>query len=187
MTVSDRKVVEAILLLAEEPLTASQIGEVLERPRAEVARLLIDLAHNYEVDERGFVLRESAGGWRLYSSPDCAPWLERFATRRDHGRLTGAALEVLAVIAYRGPIARAEIAEIRGVGSDGVVRTLLNRGLIHEQGRDEGPGSPVLFAVSDEFMERMGLRSLDELPALADFMPDTDAVEDMEAKLSPGA
>jgi segregation and condensation protein B len=187
MTVSDRKVVEAILLLAEEPLSASHIGEVLERPRAEVAGALQDLAHSYDAEGRGFVLRESAGGWRLYSSPDCAPWLERFATRRDHGRLTGAALEVLAVIAYRGPIARAEIAETRGVGSDGVVRTLLNRGLIREQGKDEGPGSPVLFVVSDEFMERMGLRSLDELPALADFMPDTDAVEDMEAKLSPGA
>ena len=186
MTASNRKVVEAILLLAEEPLSASQIGEVLERPRTEVAGLLQEMAQGYQDEDRGFVLRESACGWRLYSSPDCAPWLERFATRRDHGRMTGAALEVLAIVAYRGPIARSEIAEIRGVGSDGVVRTLLNRGLIREQGRDEGPGSPVLFAVSDEFMERMGLRSLEELPSLADFMPDTDAVEDMEAKLSPG-
>jgi segregation and condensation protein B len=187
VTVGDRKIVEAILLLAEEPLSASQIGEVLERPRAEMRVLLEEMANAYDVEERGFVLRESASGWRLYSSPDCAPWLERFATRQDHARLTGAALEVLAVVAYRGPISRAEIAEIRGVGSDGVVRTLLNRGLIREQGRDDGPGSPALFIVSDEFMERMGLRSLDELPSLADFMPDTDAVEDMEAKLSPGA
>jgi segregation and condensation protein B len=187
VTVADRKVVEAILLLAEEPLSASQIGEVLERPRAEVSSLLEELARAYEREERGFVLRESAGGWRLYSSPDCAPWLERFATHHDHGRLTGASLEVLAIVAYRGPISRAEIAEIRGVGSDGVVRTLLNRGLIREQGRDDAPGSPVMFTVSEEFMERMGLRSLEELPSLAEFMPDADAVEDMEAKLSPGA
>jgi segregation and condensation protein B len=186
MTVPDRKIVEAILLLAEEPVRASHIGEVLERPSREVAELLAGLARTYEQDDRGFLLREVAGGWRLYSSPDCAPWLERFVTRHARGRLTGPALEVLAIVAYRGPISRAQIAEIRGVASDGVVRTLLGRGLIREEGRDDGPGSPVLFSVGQEFIERMGLRSLDELPPLADFMPDTEAVEDMEAKLSPG-
>jgi segregation and condensation protein B len=187
VTIADRKVVEAILLLAEEPVSATHIGEVLERPRAEVARLLTELARAYEQEGRGFVLRETAGGWRLYSSPDCAPWLERFVTGRDRGRLTGAALEVLAIIAYRGPISRAQIAEIRGVDSDGVVRTLLNRDLIREHGRDDGPGAPVLFSVSAEFLERMGLRSVDELPPLADFIPDADAVEEMEARLGPGA
>jgi segregation and condensation protein B len=187
VTVSDRKIVEAIMLLAEEPVSAAHIGELLERPRAEVVQLLAELARAYEQEERGFVLREVAGGWRLYSSPDCAPWLERFVTRHTTGRLTGAALEVLAIIAYQGPISRAQIAETRGVTSDGVVRTLLARGLITERGRAEGSGSAVLFSVSQEFMERMGLRSLEELPPLADFMPDAEAVEDMETKLSPGA
>ena len=131
------------------------------------------------------MLREVAGGWRLYTDPACGPWLERFALRHTHARLTGAALEVLAIIAYRQPVSRVEISEIRGVDSDGVVRTLQQRGLIAETGQGSGPGTPVLFSVSDEFLERMGLRSVDDLPPLTAFMPDAEAVEDMEAKLSP--
>ena len=186
MSVSNRKIMEAILLLADEPVTAGLIGEVLELPRAAVEEELRQLAAEYEGDERGFVLRSAGGGWRLYTSPDCAPWLERFVRSENHARLSGAALEVLAIIAYRQPLSRAEIAEIRGVDSDGVVKNLLNRGLIAEHGRDRGPGSPVLFEVSGLFLERMGLSSAADLPPLADFMPDTEAVEDMEAKLSPG-
>lgn len=186
MTVGNKKIIEAILLLADEPVASRMIGEVLELPRAEVEGLLEDLRAEYERDDRGFVLRSAAGGWRLYTSADCAPWLERFVRAESHARLSGAALEVLAIIAYRQPLSRAEIAEIRGVDSDGVVKNLLNRGLIAEYGRDSRPGSPVLFEVSDVFLERMGLNSVEELPPLADFMPDTEAVEDMEAKLSPG-
>ena len=182
-----RKIVESILLLAEEPVPARLIGEVLEAPKAEVQALLEELARSYEAEGRGFVLREVAGGWRLYSDPECGPWLERFVTSGSHGRLTGPALEVLAIIAYRQPISRAQIAEIRGVDSDGVVKTLTMRGLISEIGKDDGPGAPTLFGVSNEFLERMGLRSVDELPPLAGFMPDSEAVEDMEAKLSPNA
>ena len=181
-----RKVAEAILLLADEPVPASLIGEVLERPRAEVEELLAGLARAYQAEDRGFVLRRTEPGWRLYTHPDCAPWLERFVRGHRSARLTGAALEVLAIIAYRQPISRAQIADVRGVDSDGVVRTLLSRGLIREAARDKGPGTAVLFAVSDEFMEKMGLGSLDELPQLAGFMPDPEAVEEMEAKLSPG-
>ena len=182
-----RKIVESILLLADEPVPARLIGEVLETPKAEVQALLEELAGSYATEGRGFVLREVAGGWRLYTDPECGPWLERFVTSHSHGRLTGAALEVLAIVAYRQPISRAQIAEIRGVDSDGVVKTLTMRGLIAEIGRDEGPGAPALFAVSDEFLERMGLRSVEDLPPLAGFMPDSEAVEDMEAKLSPNA
>ncbi len=182
-----RKIVEAILLLADEPVPARLIGEVLERPRAEIEGLLADLAAEYRAAGRGFALREVAGGWRLYTDPDCAPWLERFVASHSHTRLTGAALEVLAIVAYRQPVSRVQISEIRGIESDGVVRTLQARGLIVESGRDAGPGSPVLFSVSDDFLERMGLRSVDELPPLAGFMPDSDALEDMEAKLSPNA
>lgn len=187
MIVAERKIVEAILLLADEPVPAGVIGEVLERPTAEVVALLEQLQAAYADEDRGFVLRAAAGGWRLYTAPDCAPWLERFVLRHRHARLTGAALEVLAIVAYKGPIARAQIAEIRGVDSDGVVRTLLQRGLIREAGNEGGAGSPVLFVVSDEFLERMGLGSADDLPSLTDFMPSADEVEDMEAKLSPNA
>jgi segregation and condensation protein B len=182
---SDRKVVEAIMLLADDPVPARHVGEVLERPRADVEALLRDLAAEYERDDRGFVLRETAGGWRMYTNPDCHPWLERFVKGHTPARLTGAALEVLAIIAYKGPLSRAQIAEIRGVDSDGVVRTLTIRGLIEETGRDSGPGTPVLFGVTRDFLEGMGLRSLDELPALKEFMPDAEAVEEMEARLSP--
>lgn len=187
MTVPERKVIESILLLADEPVAAQVIGEVLERPSAEIEGLLLALADDYEGDDRGFLLRETAGGWRLYTSPECAPWLERFVLRHSHSRLTGAALEVLAVIAYRGPLSRTQITELRGVDSDGVVRTLLQRGLIRESGHDATPGAPVLFVVSDQFLERMGLKSVDDLPPLVDFMPSAEEVGDMEAKLSPNA
>lgn len=185
MTPSERTIVEAILLLADEPVPAATMGEVLEVPRAQVEEILRSLADDYTSASRGFQLREVAGGWRLYTDPDCDPWLERFVTSHSQTRLTGAALEVLAIVAYRQPISRAQIAEIRGIDSDGVVKTLEQRGLLVESGRDPGPGNPVMFVVSDTFLERMGLRSTDELPPLADFMPDTEAVEDMEAKLSP--
>jgi segregation and condensation protein B len=183
---SSTKIIEAILLLADEPVPARVIGEVLERPSAEVEGTLREMATAYETEDRGFVLRESALGWRLYTSPEAAPWLERFVLSHSNARLSAAALEVLAIIAYKQPISRSQIAEIRGVDSDGVVRTLTQRGLITESGREHGPGAPVLFRVSDVFLERMGLRSTDDLPALADYMPDAETVEDMEAKLSPG-
>ena len=187
MSALDQKIIESILLLADEPVPARLIGEVLEKPRLAVEELLKGLAAAYKEQDRGFVLREAAGGWRLYTSPECAPWLERFVRSHSHARLTGAALDVLAIVAYKQPISRSEIADIRGVDSDGVVKTLERRGLLTQSGRDSGPGSPVLFSVSGEFLERMGLRSVDDLPPLASFMPDAEAVEDMEAKLSPGA
>lgn len=181
----DRKIVESILFLADDPIPARMIGEVLEKPREQVEELLAELAAGYEIDDRGFVLRESPSGWRLYTSPDCAPWLERFVRGHAQTRLTGAALEVLAIVCYRGPLSRSQVTDIRGVNSDGVVKTLVQRGLLVEAGKEAGPGNPSLFAVSDEFVERLGLGTLDELPPLKDFMPDAEAVEDMEAKLSP--
>ena len=187
MTPADRRIIEAILFLADEPVAAGTIGEVLEQPTAHVEGTLRELQAEYAGAERGFELRAVAGGWRFYTAPDCDPWLERFVGRHTQTRLTGAALEVLAIVAYRQPIARAEIAEIRGVDSDGVVRTLQQRGLLVDAGTGAGPGAPVLFRVSDEFLERMGLRSTDDLPPLATFMPDAEAVEDMETKLSPNA
>lgn len=183
---SERKIVEAILLLADEPVPASRIGEVLEKPKAEVQRLLGELSEEYQAADRGFVLREVSTGWRLYTDPECAPWLERFVTSKTHLRLTAAALEVLAIVAYKQPISRSQIGEIRGVDSDGVVKTLLQRGLIEGSGRDDGPGAPVLFTLSDDLLERLGVRSVEDLPPLASFMPDSEAVEEMESRLSPG-
>jgi segregation and condensation protein B len=187
VSVAERKVLEAILLLADEPVAAGLMGEVLERPTSEIERLLQEIAYGYESEDRGFVLREVAGGWRLYTSPECAPWLERFVQAHQHSRLTGAALEVLAIVAYRQPLSRSQISEIRGVDSDGVVKTLTQRGLLAQTGRDSGPGAPVLFTISDQVLERLGLRSVDELPPLGSFMPGPEVVEDMEAKLSPNA
>jgi segregation and condensation protein B len=182
---NDRKIVESILLLADEPVPAGMIGEVLERPRDAVEALLEELSAAYESEDRGFVLRRSPSGWRLYTSPDCAPWLERFVRGHAFSRLTGASLEVLAIVCYRGPLSRTQVTDIRGVNSDGVVKTLLQRGLLVETGKESGPGHPSLFAVSEEFLERLGLGSIEDLPPLKDFMPDAEAVEDMEAKLSP--
>ncbi|MFP5352026.1 MAG: SMC-Scp complex subunit ScpB [Actinomycetota bacterium] len=187
MSPSEPKIAESILLLADEPVPAGLIAEVLERSAADVQQMLEDLAADYARSDRGFVLRESASGWRLYTSPDCSPWLERFVLGHRQGRLSGAALEVLAIVAYKQPVSRAEIAEIRGVDSDRVVKTLLQRELIVESGREMAPGSPTLFSVSDSFLERMGLRGVEDLPPLVGFMPDAEAVADMEAKLSPGA
>ena len=184
---TERKVIEAILLLADEPVPAERIGEVLECPTAEVERILGELADGYRDEDRGFQLRRAAGGWRFYSAEDCAPWLERFAKTQSYGRLTAPALEVLAIVAYRQPISRVQIAEIRGVDSDGVVKTLVQRGLLEEAGRESGPGNPVLFSVTSEFLERVGIDAADDLPPLAGFLPDAEAVEDMEARLAPGA
>lgn len=187
MNPSERKIVESILLVADEPVPAGLVAEVLERSTAEVQDMLAQLAGAYQDDDRGFVLRETAAGWRLYTSPDCSPWLERFVLGHRQGRLSGAALEVLAIVAYKQPVSRGEIAEIRGVDSDRVVKTLLQRELIVETGHEIAPGSPTLFGVSDSFLERMGLRSTEDLPPLVGFMPDPESVADMEAKLSPGA
>ena len=182
-----RKVVEAILLLADDPVPARHIGEVLEIPVGEVEEVLRTLQVEYSAEDRGMVVREVAGGWRLFSDPDCAPWLERFVLRQSHGRLTAAALEVLAILAYRGPLSRSQIADIRGVDSDGVVKTLMQRGYVEESGRAPGPGGPALLTVTRAFLERLDLKSLDDLPPLRDFMPDAEAVQEMETRLSSGA
>jgi segregation and condensation protein B len=183
---TDRKIAEAILLLAEEPIPAGLIGEVLEKPKGEVEAMLQGLAEEFEQQDRGWVLRQLTDGWRLFTDPECAPWLERFVKGHVFARLTGPALEVLAIVAYKGPISRTQISEIRGVDSESVVKTLLGRGLIDEQGTGEGPGAPVLFQVSSDFLDRLGIKSIEELPSLASFMPEAEDVEAMEAKLSPG-
>jgi segregation and condensation protein B len=181
-----RRPVEAILFVAEEPVPASELAEVLEAPVAEVEALLDELGSSYELEGRGFVLRRVAGGYRLASHPEAAPFLERFVREHRAPRMTQAALETLAIVAYRQPISRAQIGEIRGVSPESVLRTLVARGLIEEVGRDPGPGNPILYGTTRALMERLGLMSLADLPALPAFMPTTTEVERMEAGLGPG-
>ncbi|WP_326821573.1 SMC-Scp complex subunit ScpB [Streptosporangium sp. NBC_01639] len=162
---------EAILLVVDEPVSEMALAQVLERPTAEVAAALRRLSAEYTEDGRGFDLREVAGGWRFYTRAECATLVERFVRDGQQARLTQAALETLAVVAYRQPISRARVAAVRGVNSDGVMRTLVTRGLVEEAGT-EPESQALLYRTSPYFLERMGLRDLDELPELAPFLPD---------------
>jgi len=162
---------EAIMLVADEPVSEVVIAQVLERPRAEVAAELRELAASFAVEQRGFDLREVAGGWRFYTREECAPVVERFVSDGQEVRLTQAALETLAVVAYRQPVSRARVSAVRGVNCDGVIRTLVLRGLVEEAGTDPETGA-ILFATTAYFLERLGLPSLGALPDLAPFLPD---------------
>lgn len=166
-----RKVIEAILLVVSEPVRPGEIAQVLEVPTGEVDATLRMLRAEYVDDGRGFVLREVAGGWRLYTDPGAAPYVERFVLHGRSGRLSQAALETLAIIAYKQPVTRAAISEIRGVDADGAVRTLHGRGLVEEVGRETTPGQPLLYGTTVTFLERLGLGSLEELPPLPSLSP----------------
>jgi segregation and condensation protein B len=163
-----RKALEAILLVVEEPVEPGILAQVLEAPTEDVVATLRALRGEYVDQGRGFVLREVGGGWRLYTDPGAAPYVERFVLHGRSARLSQAALETLAIVAYKQPVTRAQISEIRGVDADGAVRSLVSRGLLEEVGRDASPGQPLLYATSAEFLERLGLNSLDELPKLPD-------------------
>jgi segregation and condensation protein B len=172
-----RASLEAILLVADEPIPVVMLAQVLERPRNDVAAELRDLAASYVEQDRGFELREIAGGWRFYTREDCAPLVERFVSDGQEVRLTQAALETLAVVAYRQPVSRARVSAVRGVNCDGVMRTLVLRGLTEETGTDPETGA-ILFRTTSYFLERLGLASLEDLPDLAPFLPEN--IEDIE-------
>ncbi len=161
------RAIEAILFVADEPLSSALIGQALEVERAEAERLLERLAGDYERTGSGLSLRRVAGGWRLYTHPDTAPVVERFVLSSRHSRLTKAALETLAIVAYKQPVTRHQVSSIRGADSDGVLRALAERGLVEEVGRSDGPGRAVLYGTTPEFLERLGLPSLAELPPVA--------------------
>ena len=172
-----RASLEAILLVADEPVPLVVLAQVLERPRNEVEAELRDLAASYVAEGRGFDLREVAGGWRFYTREDCAPLVERFVSDGQEVRLTQAALETLAVVAYRQPVSRARVSAVRGVNCDGVMRTLVLRGLTEEAGTDSETGA-ILYRTTGYFLERLGLASLEDLPDLAPFLPEN--IEDIE-------
>jgi segregation and condensation protein B len=180
-----RRAVEAVLMVAEMPVEPQLLAQLLEIPVARVQELCQELAADYEADDRGFVLVQVAGGWRYQSHADLAPYVERFVLEGQSARLSGAALETLAIVAYKQPVSRAQVAAIRGVNVDGVMRTLHQRGFIAEVGKDLGPGQAVLFGTTSLFLERLGLNSLDQLPPLSDFVPGADVVEHLESGLRP--
>lgn len=167
---------EAVLMVVDEPATEEHLAKVLDRPRRAVADALRELADEYTVQRRGFELRLIAGGWRFYTRPEYAEAVEGFVLDGQHARLTQAALETLAVVAYRQPVSRSRVSAVRGVNCDGVMRTLLQRGLVEEAGAEPETGA-ILYRTTNYFLERMGLRGLDELPELAPFLPEADAIE----------
>lgn len=173
-----RSALEAVLMVVDEPVTEVALASALELPVEDVHGHLVALEEDYAASRRGFTLRSIAGGWRMYSRADFAPVVERFVLDGQQARLTQASLETLAVIAYRQPVSRARVSAVRGVNVDGVVRTLLARGLIEEVD-DTGESGATLFRTTPYFLQRMGLGSLDELPALAPFLPDADVIEEL--------
>ncbi len=171
---------EAILFVTEAPVPASEIAEVLEVPADGVVALIEELSDRLTQRGSGLAVRGSGGGYRLYSRAEAYPYLERFSTSATARRVSPAALEVLSVVAYRQPIARTQIAEIRGVDSDSSVRSLERMGLIAEMGRLPTPGNPAVYGTTELFLEKMGIHTLDELPPLADHVPPADVVEVLE-------
>ena len=170
-------------MVAEQPVEPHLLAQLLEVSPARVEELCAELAAAYEADERGFVLVRVAGGYRFQSHPDLAPYVERFVTEGQHARLSAAALETLAIVAYKQPVSRAQVASIRGVNVEGVMRTLQHRGYIDEVARDPGPGQAVLYGTTSLFLEKLGLDALDELPALGDFVPGAEVMEALEQGL----
>jgi segregation and condensation protein B len=177
------RAIEAILMVAQEPVEPHLLAQLLE-----VAPQIVDdtcgaLAEAYRRDQRGFELVKVAGGYRLQSAGDLTAYVERFALEGQSARLSAAALETLAIVAYKQPLSRAQVAAIRGVNVDGVMRTLQQRGYIEEVGRDPGPGQATLFGTSREFLERMGLDRIEDLPPIADLFPSAEVMEALESTL----
>lgn len=174
------RILEAILFVSEEPVPLTDLAQITEESRDLVTQTLGVLASELESSGRGVVLREVAGGWRLYTHPDAAPYVERFVLSVQQPRLTTAALETLAIVAYKQPVTRQQVAAIRGVDSDGVMRTLQMRGLIEEVGTDPGPGQALLYGTTKRFMERLGLSSLEALPPIAHLLPAESVANELE-------
>lgn len=178
-----RRAIEALIMVAEEPVESRLLAQLIEISAAQVEEICAELAAGYAAEGRGFELASVAGGFQYRSHPDQAPYVERFVLHGRSARLSAASLETLAIIAYKQPISRAQIAAIRGVNVDGVVRTLERRGYVAEIARDPGPGQAVLYGTTRLFLSKLGINSTDELPSLAGFIPDAAIVEALETGL----
>ena len=174
---------EAILMVAEQPVEVGLLAQILEISTETVVSLCSYLADSYEDEGRGFTIARIAGGYRYQTVEAQSPYVERFILEGQMTRLSSAALETLAIVAYKQPISRAQITAIRGVNVDGVVRTLQQRGYINEVARDSGPGSAGLYGTTPRFLERLGLNSLEELPSLGEFVPESEIFETLELAL----
>jgi len=181
------RIIEAVLTVAVEPVGPGLLAELLEIPVEQVDPLIDELAESCRVGRRGFDVARIAGGFRIQTDPDLAPYVERFANVGVSSRLSAAALETLAIVAYKQPVSRAQIAALRGVNVDGVVRLLEHRGYIAPAGRATGPGQAVLYATTDAILERLGLDRLSQLPPVADLLPGPEAVGEFEERLRPSA
>jgi len=178
-----RRAIEAVVLASTEPVEPRFLAELVELPVARVEQLCDELRAEYEADGRGFVLARVAGGYRFQTHPDLAPYVERFVLEGRHVRLSGPALETLAIVAYKQPVSRGQISAIRGVNVEATLQTLVARGYVEEVARDPGPGTAVLYGTTSTFLERLGLDSVDDLPPLGDFVPDASIVEALERGL----
>ena len=177
------RALEAIILVASDPVPLELLAQILQQPAAVVESLCASLASAYEEAGHGFQLVQIAGGYRYQSHPDVAAYFERFILDGQRARLSGAALETLAIVAYKQPLSRAQIASIRGVDPDGVLRTLQSRGYIDQVGRDPGPGQAVLWGTTPAFLEKLGINSVNDLPPIVEFLPGADIVEALEVGL----
>lgn len=178
--------IEAVIITATEPVPSQLLSELLELSVERIDELCRVMSESYEEDERGFELAHVGGGYRFQSHPAYRGYVERFILDDMPSKLSPAALETLAIVAYKQPISRGQIAQIRGVNADGVMRLLSQRGYVETVGRDDGPGQAILFGTSRLFLERLGLNSLEDLPPLEDFVPDVSTVELLEQVLRPG-
>jgi len=178
-----RRAVEAVLMAAVEPVEPQVLAQLTEIPVSEVEALCTELAEDYEREGRGFVLARVAGGYRFQTHPDLAPYVERFVLEGQTSRLSNAALETLAIVAYKQPVSRAQLSAIRGVNVESTLATLEARGYVEEVGHDPGPGQAILYGTTRRFLEQMGLDSLRDLAPLAEFVPDAQVVEALERGL----
>ncbi|GLY19874.1 SMC-Scp complex subunit ScpB [Kineosporia rhizophila] len=178
-----RAALEAVLMVVENPVEEVQLAAALDLTVEHVTELLAGLVAEYDNDARGFELRRVAGGWRIYSRPEFSPVLERFVLDGQTSKLSQAALETLAIVAYRQPVSRARVSAVRGVNVDAVMRTLVTRGLVEDAGNDPETGA-TLYVTTRTFLQKLGLTSLDELPSLAPFLPEIDALDDFPAGVS---
>jgi segregation and condensation protein B len=181
-----RRAIEAIVMVSEIPVTTDTLSELLQATPSAIDELCAEISAEYESQARGFVLTRVAGGYRYASHPAMADYVEQFVLDGQNARLSGAALETLAIVAYKQPVSRAQIAAIRGVNVDGVVRTLESRGWIGEIAKDSGPGQAILYGTTPLFLEKLGLVSVNDLPPLGEFMPQADVLDVLERTLAGG-
>jgi segregation and condensation protein B len=187
MATEEQRAIESILMVADEPVPPHLLAQLLEISPTRVEELCTALAAAYDDEDRGFVLVRVAGGYRFQSHPDLAPYVERFVLEGQSARMSAAALETLAIVAYKQPVSRAQVSSIRGVNVDGVMHTLQSRGYVEEIARDPGPGQAILYGTTPLFLEKLGLDRLADLPPLADFVPGPETVELLERGLRVGA